>query len=52
MNVKLGYIVSYGMNQKLVTYNRALAYKVAEKKSGTVKVCTDKKIKNIIDKCI
>lgn len=45
----IGYVVKYGNNQKLYTYNRLLAIKFAEKKKGEVKPVSAENIKKAID---
>lgn len=46
----IGYVVTYGVANKIYTYNRTLAYKVAKKKCGEVRITTSNKIRKALDR--
>lgn len=45
----IGYVVKYGSNQKMYTYNKLLAIKFARKINGEIKKVSSENIKKAID---
>lgn len=45
----IGYVVMYGNNQRMYTYNRTLAVKFAKKTDGEIKKVSSENIKKAID---